>query len=204
MRTPNHFPFLLLASVVFVLVLAGCASAPRYDKPDYVAPGFDTQPAATLALLPVVDLRVDKEEALDLDAWTHRMAAGWLAKRGYKTRTYADRALVAPLQSLATRDALQAEVGKFVLADAPRHVLVIALIDARSSLTFGSTGNAEMAGYLVDQQTGTVVWRHAVVGQIGMGGLAGMLMKGLMTRSAIEEATTKLVYSFPPRDPAKP
>lgn len=190
----------LLGAMLFVLVLlAGCASTP-YTKPEFLDAGFDPRAAAQLAIAPVLDLRVDKTEELQLDAWVHAMARTLVTRRGYQVTTYADRALVDPLQGLATPAAIQAGIKDVAIPGGPRHVLVFALVDAYSKLTFGSTGNAEMAGYLVDQQRREIVWRHSVVGQIGQGGLLGMAMKGLMTRSAIESATMKLVYSIPPRE----
>lgn len=77
--------------------------------------------------------------------------------------------------------------------------LFFRLRDAYSKLSFGSTGNAEMFGYMVDQQRREVVWSNKVVAQAGAGGLVGMMLKGLMTSQAISQANQNLVHSIPPR-----
>jgi hypothetical protein len=83
---------------------------------------------------------------------------------------------------------------------AGRWLLVFSLIDSYAKGAFGSSGNAEMVAYIVDQQEGQVLWRHDTVGQIGMAGPVGMMMKGLMERSGIEVATKTLIESIPPRN----
>lgn len=193
----------LFGPLLFVLVMLGGCASPPYNKPEFLDTRFDPQATAQIAVAPVLDLRVDKTEELALDAWVHNTAREFMTRRGYKVTTYADRALVDPLQGLATPAAVADGIKDVVVSGGPRHVLVFALVDAYSKLTFGSTGNAEMAAYLVDQQQRAIVWRHSVIGQIGQGGLLGMAMKGMMTRAAIESATMKLVYSIPPRESAK-
>lgn len=185
------------------VMLAGCATAPPYTKSEFLGANFDSRAVTEVAVVPVLDIRVDKSEALELDAWVHVPAKRLMGMRGYKVTTFADRALISALQALPTREAIEAEVKDFAIPNGPRHVLVFGLVDAYSKMTFGSTGNAEMVGYLIDQQRREVVWRNQAVGQIGQGGVIGMFMKGLMARSAIEGATMKLVYSIPPREEPK-
>jgi hypothetical protein len=197
-----HIRTLLVTLAFGVVSLTGCASAPPVSKADYLSAGFDTRAIAKVAVAPALDMRVDKNEALDLDQWVHEMAKVLMSKRGYTIVSYADRSLVSALQAQPTRDAIEPIVKDFVIPDSPRHVLVFGLIDAYSKLTFGSTGNAEMFGYLIDQERHEVLWSSKAVGQIGAGGLLGMTMKGLMTQSAIQIATQNLVNSIPPREKA--
>lgn len=195
-----HIRSLLVTLVFGVVTLAGCASAPpAVLKADFLSAGFDARAISDLAVAPALDMRVDKSETLNLDEYVHVTAKQLMVERGYKVVTYADRSLVSALQAEPTRDAINPTIKDFVIPDGPRHVLLFGLIDAYSKLTFGSTGNAEMFGYLIDQDRHEVLWSSKAVGQIGAGGLLGMTMKGLMTQSAIQIATQNLVNSIPPR-----
>jgi hypothetical protein len=189
----------IIALLALLALVAGCAAPTPYTKPDYLGGTFDAHAVTEVALAPVLDLRVDKSEALELDAWVHASARQFMTRRGYPVRLYADRSLIAALETLPTREEIAARVKDFELPGAPRHILVFGLIDAYSKLTFGSTGNAEMVAYLVDTQRREVVLSHKVVSQAGQGGVVGMFMRGLIGRTAIETAAMKLVHSIPPR-----
>ena len=78
-----------------------------------------------------------------------------------------------------------------------RWVMVLMLVDVTTKLTFGSTGNAEVAGFLYDKETGTLVWRDKGIGKAGQGGLIGMCMKGMMDEAAISNAMNNLLASIP-------
>jgi hypothetical protein len=196
-----HIRTLLTTLVFGVVTLAGCASAPPvYKPPEYLGAGFDTRAISKVAVAPALDMRIDKSEALELDKHVHIVAKQLMEQRGYTVVTYADRSLISTLQAQPTRDAIEPMVKDFMIPDGPRHVLLFGLIDAYSKMTFGSTGNAEMFGYLVDQERHEVLWSSKAVGQIGAGGLLGMSMKGWMTQSAIHMATQNLVFSIPPRE----
>jgi hypothetical protein len=200
MRT-HHFLAVLLCGIV--VALGGCATAPPpAAKPDYLSASFEARSITHVALAPVLDLRVDKSDALDLDATVHKIAKALMMQRGYAVASFADRSLVSGLQALSTREAMEPVVKDFVIPGGARHVLVLGLIDAYSKLTFGSTGNAEMVGYLVDQERRELLWSHKAVGQVGAGGLLGMALKSLMTADAIRMTAAKLMESIPPREPA--
>jgi hypothetical protein len=194
-----HIRTLLVTLVFGVVTLAGCASAPPLTKAEYLGASFDTRAIANVAVAPVLDMRVDKSEALDLDREVHIMAKESMLERGYTVVTYADRSLINTLQAQPTRDAIAPIVKDFVIPDGPRHVLVFGLIDAYSKLGFGSSGNAEMFGYLVDQERHEVLWSHRAVGQSGSLGFVGMALRNLQTGAAIDFATRNLVFSIPPR-----
>ena len=78
-----------------------------------------------------------------------------------------------------------------------RWVMVVCLGDVISKMTFGSTGNAEVSGYLFDKETGETLWKGHGVGQAGQGGLAGMMIKGAMKSAALEAAVHNLIGSMP-------
>jgi hypothetical protein len=190
----------LLVTLVFgVVTLAGCASA-KLTKAEYLSASFDTRAIANVAIAPVLDMRVDKSEALELDKEVHIMAKESMVERGYTVVTYADRSLISTLQAQVTRDAIESMVKDLVIPDGPRHVLLFGLIDGQSKLGFGSFGSAGMFGYLVDQERHEVLWSHSATGKSGALGFVGMAMKNMMTPVAIDYATRNLVFSIPPRE----
>jgi hypothetical protein len=83
--------------------------------------------------------------------------------------------------------------------DDARLILVIELIDVQTKTTFGSTGNAEVAGYLFDKDSKKMIWHDKGIGQVGQGGLMGMAMKAGMDEDAIRMALASLMSSIPKR-----
>ena len=78
-------------------------------------------------------------------------------------------------------------------------MLVVCLDDLASKITFGSTGNAEVSGFLFDKEKGELVWAGKGVGQAGQGGLMGMTMVGMMKGEAIGSALYNLLSGIPNR-----
>jgi hypothetical protein len=189
----------LLAILLLTFSLPG-SGAPRYKPPKYLSPQFEAAEVTTLDVLPVLDLRADRSEALELDAWVHRIGRYLIKRRGYETAFYGDRSMIESLQQLGQSELVEAQVQSLRVPQAGRWLLVFSLIDSYAKQSFGSSGNAEMVAYIIDQQEGLVIWRHDTVGQIGIAGPVGMMMKGLMERSGIEVATKTLIESIPLRD----
>ncbi len=191
-----HRILLAILLLAFSLPVSG---APKYTPPKFLSPQFEAAEVTTLDVLPVLDLRADRSEALELDAWVHRIGRYLIKRRGYKPTFYGDRTMIESLQRLGQNDLVEAQIQDLRVPQVGRWVLVFSLIDSYAKRTFGSSGNAEMVAYIVDQQEGQVIWRHDTVGQIGIGGPVGMMMKGLMERSGIEVATKTLIESIPLR-----
>jgi hypothetical protein len=175
-------------------------AAPKYVPPKFLAPQFEAAGVTTLDVLPVLDLRADRSKVLELDAWVHRVGRYLIKRRGYQPTFYGDRSIIDALQQSGRSELVDAQVQNLRVPQAGRWLLVFSLIDSYAKSAFGSSGNAEMVAYIVDQQEGQVLWRHDTVGQIGMAGPVGMMMKGLMERSGIEVATKSLIESIPPRN----
>lgn len=190
----------ILLAILLLAFSLPSSGAPRYKPPKFLSPQFEVAEVATLDVLPVLDLRADRSEALELDAWVHRIGRALIKRRGYKTTFYGDRSMIESLQQLGQSDLVEAQVQSLRVPQAGRWLLVFGLIDSYAKQSFGSSGNAEMVAYIVDQQEGLVIWRHDTVGQIGIAGPVGMMMKGLMERSGIEVATKTLIESIPLRD----
>jgi len=176
------------------VTLGGCVSAVK--PPTMLKPGFESRAIDRLVLLPVADHRVDKSSALDLDAWVFPIAEKQLTDKRYAYVVDRDRAMVDRL----TPEALESPSQEWLRTFGPsgsRWVMVLVLEDSSSGLTFGSTGNADMSGYLFDKEQGSLVWRNKEHSRIGQGGLIGMAVKGLMERGAIEAAAIEMFRALP-------
>ena len=178
--------------------LGACASGPVELPPDYLSTSFDAGAVDRVHLLPALDHRIDKSKELKLDDWLAEPARRTLAERGYSAVVMEDRALVEHI----TRDDLEAPDANWVGSLGPpsgRWIMLLVLEDSVAKTTFGSSGSAEMTGYLFDRQNGILVWKNKETGQFGQGGLIGMAMKGMMERSAIEMAAMQLFQGLPLR-----
>jgi hypothetical protein len=184
-----------LICILFIALISGCATT----KPaDFIMTGFDCTTVDSVAVLPVLDQRIDKSKQLDLDDWVLPIAERSLKKLGYSYNIERDRSLLSNI----SQDDLEAATGNFIASLPPvgsRWTLVLALDDSSSKMTFGSTGNAEMSGYLFDKKNGQLTWRNKELGRMGQGGLIGMMMKGMMERGAIEQATIQMFQTLPNR-----
>ncbi len=186
----------VLTGVVLLGLLSGCATT---RTADFVASGFDVKSVENVAVLPVLDHRIDQAKSLNLDAWVLPTVARSLKQRGYSYVVYRDRSLIAKI----SREALESPTREFIASLQPesaRWILFLVLDDSLSKLTLnGSRGNAEMSGYLFDKANGELSWRNKEIGRDGFGGLVGMAMKGAMEKSAIELAARKMFQPLPKR-----
>jgi hypothetical protein len=161
-----------------------------------MAPGFHAGAIDQLVVLPVVDHRIDKSSGLDPDGLVLPLAERHLADKSYPHRIIRDRAMIQPVTPVV----LESPSRDWVSTLGPlgsRWVLLLVLEDAASSFSFGSTGHAEMSGYLFDKNQRTIVWRNKELSRVGQGGLIGMAMKGMMERTAVETATNEMFRALP-------
>lgn len=148
-----------------------------------------------ITIIPAVDLRVDKKDNINLDK-VAKNAAGTLKQKRYSTALSDSKGVTGEIAEEDLNDAKPEWVKRLGPVDA-RWVMVIGLADVHSKMTFGSTGNAELTGFLFDKRDGSVVWKGKGVGQAGQGGLLGMAMKGAMSEAAIDSALVNLFSSIP-------
>lgn len=148
-----------------------------------------------IVVLPVVDLREGKKDKVNLES----------LRKGTVKRLQHKNYAIGPNDNVGTNgeiieedlsDAKPAWVQHLGPSDA-RWVMVIGLGEAHSQITFGSSGNAQVVGYLFDKQDGSVVWKGTGIGQVGQGGLMGMTMKGFMKSAALDGALNNLLSSIP-------
>lgn len=177
-----------------LLILTGCAVA---KQPIFLSSTFSQEKIERIYVLPVVDIRFNKEPELPkLNKWVLGKVKGQLKRKKYTFTLVSDTSIVDNITEEDLKE-VDAEWVKNLGPSGSRWVIVIALLDARSKLTFGSTGNAEVSGYLFDKKDGSMVWRDKGIGKVGQGGLIGMVLKGMMLGDAIKMATIDLMKSFP-------
>jgi len=157
------------------------------------------QPAALdeIVVLPALDNRIDKTIDVNIEKQIREVGVKSLERKNYQVTVSDDlgNGIAGILE-----DDLRAADSEWVKRLGPaksRWVMVLMLVDVTNKLTFGSTGNAEVGGFLYDKQAGTLVWRDKGIGKAGQGGLLGMCMKGMMDEAAISNAMNHLLASIP-------
>lgn len=194
MRKLFSRPLRKLSIFLPILVLIGCATT---KQPIFLSKTFSQERVENILVLPVVDLRFNKElELPKLDKWVQGVVKGQLKRKKYTFTLATDRSIVDNITEEDMKEVDAEWVGNLG-SSSYRWVMVAVLLDAKSKLTFGSSGNAEVSGYLFDKKDGSLLWRDKGIGKVGQGGLLGMLMKGTMLGGAIQMATLNLIKSFP-------
>jgi hypothetical protein len=186
-------------SLVLILFVVGCivdTKLPPQLDPRF--PRLQPQLISHIVLLPALDARIDKKEKVDTQAQMCNRGKDKLKEKGYQVSLSDNMGEVTQIAEDDLKSADPQWIKRLGPSDA-RWVMVLVLVDVSTELTFGSTGNAEVAGFLFDKETGVEVWREKGTCQMGQGGLAGMAMKGLMGSWAIKEATNNLLLKFPRR-----
>lgn len=183
--------------ILFFLVLAGCYTA---KDPLYKSETFNQEKINTICVLPVVDLRFDKKKELrKLDKWVHEIVEDKLKDKKYECELISDRDLVNKMTEEDVKS-INPEWIKTLGPSCSKYVMLIALWDARSKLTFGSTGNAEVSLYLFDKQNGITIWKDKDIAQVGAWGITGMFLKGSMLGDAVKETIRQMMTNFPKKD----
>jgi len=185
-----------LLPCILLVLLSGCAAPLK--KGIYLAPDFQPGAVSEINLLPPIDARIDKEVEVDLEKQLRGEIRSMLKRRGYKV---SDSDRVDNMEQL-TEDELKSALPGLIRRLGPpgaRHVMVVLLLDVKTKFTFGSTGTAEVAGFIYDKESEKLIWRDKGIGKAGQGGLIGMAMKGMMDEQAISMANRNLVASIPKR-----
>jgi hypothetical protein len=184
-----------LSCVLVLYFLTGCATIPPAD---FMAPGFMPSQIDTLYVMPFVDHRIEKQKELKLDRIIDNVVVYRLKKKKYAFSIEKDDALIEKV----SRDSLEILAPDWISILGPpasNYVLMLVLHDSSSKLTFGSTGNAEVTGYLFDKMNSQVIWRKKHASRVGAGGITGMLVKSKMELSAVHAATDIIMTTLPDR-----
>jgi hypothetical protein len=183
--------FIVLLLTVAVSVV--CAAKKRAE------PQSDSKFGAieNISVLPIVDARTGDKAGVSLEK-LQRSVVNALKRKQYPVQA-ADSSGEAGEIAIEDVEAADPQyIKKLGPADA-RWVLIIFLDDVASKVTFGSTGNAKLSGFLFDKSSGELVWKGRGIGQAGQGGLMGMAMKGAMKGAALEAAVFNLIREIPKR-----
>jgi len=188
----------VLTGVLFATTFTvnGLAAKPK-KPPTALEIQFST--IGKIVVLPALDARSGQKASVKLDGIQPQVV------KHLKKKRYLSEAGAAPASEMVEEDLKEAKpefVAKLGPADA-RWILVVCLADVTSKMTFGSTGNAEVSGYLYDKQDGKLIWKEKGVGQAGQGGLMGMAMKGAMKSAALNGAINNLMSRVPNRPKSK-
>jgi hypothetical protein len=182
-------------SLRFVALLGALAAAPVWAGKKAEPLSYPFSEAQEIVLLPIVDARHDTQKSFNLeklrqDAMKRLKRSRYRVSRG---------ATPDALQGMNTDDLKEAgaDLIAHLSAADDRWVMVLCLDDVSSKITFGSSGNAEMTGFLFDRKAGKLAWTNKGVGQAGQGGLMGMAMKGMMKGEALSDALNRLLASIP-------
>ena len=182
----------VVLSLLAILAVDCAAKKKPKSEPD---PVFMT--IGNVCVLPIVDARAGKKAGVNLEK-LQKSVAGVIKKKRYSVSSTDTPGVTG---EIAVED-VEAADPTYVKKLGPtneRWVMVVFLDDITSKITFGSTGNAELSGYLFDKQDGRLIWKNKGVGQAGQGGLAGMAMKGMMKGEAMSNAIGSLLSSIPKR-----
>jgi hypothetical protein len=181
---------------VLILLVAGCAAPLKQGI--YLDPGFEPTAIDEITLLPAQDLRIDRAIEVNMEKQIRVYGMKMLKKKGYRVRLDDNIGDVAEI----TEDDLKSGDPKWISRLGPpdaRWVMVLTLIDVTTKFAFGSTGNAELTGFLFDKESATIAWWDKGIGRAGQGGCIGCLLKFNMDEQAIGIAVYNLFASIPKR-----
>lgn len=168
-----------------------CAAKKKPAPP----PGSQFMAIQNISVLPVVDARAGNKAGVNLEKLQESIVKT-LKNKHYPVGAAGNSGEAGQIAIEDVESAVPAYVKKLGPVN-ERWVMVVFLDDITSKITFGSTGNAELSGYLFDKENGGLVWQGKGVGQAGQGGLMGMAMKGMMKGEALEAAVLNLLGSMP-------
>jgi hypothetical protein len=151
--------------------------------------------AKSILLLPVMDARHDKKAGVNLEKLRNDAVRHFQHDR-YRLSKGAEADALTGLTTDDLKDATPELIGRLG-ETGDRWVMVICLDDISSKITFGSTGNAEVTGFLFDKQLGKLAWTNKGIGQAGQGGLLGMAIKPAMKGEALSAALARLLATIP-------
>jgi hypothetical protein len=174
--------------LMFLLLAAICAAKKQPADPKFLA-------IENLSVLPLIDARAGKKADINVEH-VQESVVKTLTRKHYSVTAASSAGDAGQIVEEDLQGAQPAFIKKLGPTEA-RWVLVICLQDVASKVTFGSTGNAEISGYLFDKNSGELVWSGKGVGKAGQGGLMGMAMKGMMNSAAVDAAVADLAKAFP-------
>jgi hypothetical protein len=187
MRTLSRLSTL---GILFAL-LSGCVTLQEID-PLYVTPDFHSKSIDNITLLPVVDVRVDKDLEADYQEVVSELVLGFLRKRGYQVDITTRPIEGISFTTLPT-DVKDPEWVKRLTPEYNEWVLLVTFNKLVREITFQATVTAELSGYLFRRGTGTLEWSHTAQGDIRF----GLLFLPLLYNDSLRITSYNLTLAFP-------
>ncbi len=182
----------------WILLVTGiCSISAAGKKHEKLPPDPKFSAITNISVLPIADARAGKKAGVNLEKLQGNVVST-LKRKHYPV----DPATSSGVSGEIAIEDMESPNSPYIKKLGPaneRWVMVVFLDDVNSKITFGSTGNAELTGFLFDKEQGELVWRGKGVGQAGQGGLMGMTMKGMMKSEALDAAVANLLGSMPTR-----
>ncbi len=202
MRNSCEMFFVVLVFSCLFLIVNGCATSVPFN-PTYIDPEFTPESVDQIYVLPLADIRIDRSEDLD----DKDISVAWvianfkqLKKKGYNVTFLSEFGIDKDPSEDDLVEASPDWISKLGVQEA-RWVLLIALEDlVRRKKTFGSAMGCECSGVLYDKMSGKPVWRHEAVAKMSIGGLAGIMVSGLISRDAMGLCFRKLLQQIPAKE----
>ncbi|MDY0152328.1 MAG: hypothetical protein RBS43_08665 [Candidatus Cloacimonas sp.] len=188
MKTTAIYGLFLLS----LLLLAGCASL---QPPLYINPGYNNNEIQQITVLPALEGRTDKSKDVSMFSDIAKPIAKQMTSKKYTVTAVQVCPEIANLLEVDLREPDPEMLATFEKYG--RFVAFPVLLDMSSKVSFGSSGNAEVAMYMMDTQNKCLVWREKGIGACGQGGLVGMAMVGTMAHSALKIAVANTTKSLP-------
>ena len=188
-----------LWSVVLVIgMFAGCAKPPQ-NPAIQVDPGFQPASIDLITMLPPIDARVDKSSKINLNTRLNKNARAELKKIGYASRIVESNGS----ESNINIEDLKAGDPEWIKQLGPSDtnwVMILVLGDVYSEITFGSTGYADVSGFLFDKRAGKRIWYDKGVAKVGAYGAVGLIGgKAVANNTALAVAVQDMIFSLPHR-----
>jgi hypothetical protein len=180
-----------------MLLLAGCAPT---KQAIYLDAGFQPEVINQITLLPVADARIEKKTKENFEGYILGNAMRILQKKGYQVRLSDNIGEISQITEGDLKSGDSEWIKRLGPPDA-RYVMVVVLVSVGTGFHgFGSSGGAEVAGYLYNKDNGTMVWRDMGRGSVqGQGGFIGLATKSSLSWNAITVAMKNLLSTIPKR-----
>lgn len=191
-----------LKYVKYLIVLLLFSSCSIYRPPTFLVENFDINAIDKVYIFPAIDGRVDKSKEKDYQKLCIPGVNSTLKKFGFET-VVCENITFNPAGYVEALENPDEDFVRNVPPSDSKWVFILVVNDSFSKMTFGSTGGAELTGYLLDKSKGTICWMDKEIGQCGQGGLAGMMMKGTQENMAISIALAQMFQTFPRKQVAE-
>lgn len=188
--TSHWYKPIIITLVGVLFSLAGCAvTQPAF----YRASEFKPESIGQITLLPVVDARIDKNVAVNLEDRLRGEVATILKGKGYAVVLSGASRETAELTNDNLRTADSALI-KHLGPPGARWIMVLALTDLNVG---GSNDKVEVSGFLYDKEKGALLWRDTTICLVGDGGIFGVLGNDRRGDIAVSAAVSSLLASIP-------